>query len=109
MAKRVLRARKPKRDDDSLLVRSAESLGRVIGSLRRQMHGTSKRAAALADDAIEALPGMPRLDTFFPDTLRPRPKRKKKATARRSGTRKVSGTSKAARARSASRTSSKKR
>jgi hypothetical protein len=108
MAKRVLRARKPKRGDDSLLLRSAESFGRVIGSLRRQMHGTSKRTAAIADDAMEALPSMPRLNTLFPDTLRPRPK-KKKAAARRSGTRKTSGASRTSRARSGSRKSSKKR
>src|SRR5712672_3039437 len=40
MAKKVLRAtpaRDRSREDESLLLRSAESLGRVIGSLQRQL------------------------------------------------------------------------
>lgn len=44
--KRALPARKPRdrsRDDDSLLLRSAESLGRVIGALQRQLDGATKR------------------------------------------------------------------
>src|SRR5688572_24274170 len=32
--------------DDSLLLRSAESLGRVIGSLQRQLDGASKKVSA---------------------------------------------------------------
>ena len=43
---RVLPARKPRdrsRDDDSMLLRSAESLGRVIGALQRQLDGATKR------------------------------------------------------------------
>lgn len=43
---KVLPARKPRdrsRDDDSLLLRSAESLGRVIGALQRQLDGATKR------------------------------------------------------------------
>ena len=48
MAKRrkVLPARKPRdrsRDDDSLLLRSAESLGRVIGALQRQLDEVTRR------------------------------------------------------------------
>jgi hypothetical protein len=98
MAKRgtkVLQARKPaaSRDDDSLLVRSAESLGRVIGSLQRQMKGTSKRVSRAADDALDALPDLPAMD----DVL----KRARKATGlatgtRKSSTRKASGTKKRA-------------
>ena len=50
MAKRktVLPARKPRdrsRDDDSLLLRSAESLGRVIGALQRQLDGATRKLA----------------------------------------------------------------
>jgi hypothetical protein len=50
MAKRtiVLRARKPRdrsRDDDSMLLRSAESLGRVIAALQRQLDGATRRLA----------------------------------------------------------------
>lgn len=47
--KKVLPARKPRdrsRDDDSLLLRSAESLGRVIGALQRQLDGVTKRKRA---------------------------------------------------------------
>ena len=43
---RVLPARKSgdrSRDDDSMLLRSAESLGRVIGALQRQLDGATKR------------------------------------------------------------------
>jgi hypothetical protein len=50
MAKRrkMLPARKPRdrsRDDDSMLLRSAESLGRVIGALQRQLDEATKRLA----------------------------------------------------------------
>jgi hypothetical protein len=63
MAKRskVLPARKPRdrsRDDDSLLLRSAESLGRVIGALQRQLDGATKRLShsALNGEAARAKP-----------------------------------------------------
>jgi len=51
---KVLPARKPRdrsRDDDSLLLRSAESLGRVIGALQRQLDGAAKRLMN-ADGAV---------------------------------------------------------
>lgn len=54
---RVVPARKSaaKRDDDSLLMQSAESFGRVIGSLQRSLKtsgaGTRKRAARKASAA----------------------------------------------------------
>jgi len=72
MAKRatkVLPARKPAgRDgDDSLLVRSAESFGRVVGSLQRQMRGTAKRASTMAEDAMDALPEIPSVREVFGD------------------------------------------
>ena len=44
--RKVLPARKPRdrsRDDDSLLLRSAESLGRVIGALQRQLDAATRR------------------------------------------------------------------
>jgi hypothetical protein len=44
--RKVLPARKLQdrsRDDDSLLLRSAESLGRVIGALQRQLDGATRR------------------------------------------------------------------
>ena len=61
MAKRrtkVLQARKSdaSRDDDSLLIQSAESLGRVIGSLQRQVQGGGQRVSTMAEDALDALP-----------------------------------------------------
>ena len=43
---KVLPLRKPRdrsRDDDSLLLRSAESLGRVIGALQRQLDSATRR------------------------------------------------------------------
>lgn len=65
MAKRKtkgLQARKSdaSRDDDSLLIRSAESLGRVIGSLRRSVQDGTKRMSTIAESAIGALPELPR-------------------------------------------------
>ena len=54
MAKRTktLPARKQRnsRDDESLLMRSAETLGRVIGTLQRQLDGATRRLAATADE-----------------------------------------------------------
>jgi hypothetical protein len=46
--KRILPARKEMmvRDDDSLLIRSAESLGRIIGSLQRQVLDRSEGRTA---------------------------------------------------------------
>jgi hypothetical protein len=48
----MLPARKQQdsRDDESLLMRSAESLGRMIGTLQRQLDGATKRLAVSADD-----------------------------------------------------------
>ena len=46
MAKRALPSRKPRdrsRDDESLLLESAESLGRMIGALQRQLDDATKR------------------------------------------------------------------
>ena len=37
------------RDEESLLLRSAESLGRVIGALQRQLDGATRRLAETAD------------------------------------------------------------
>ena len=60
--KKALRSRKPRdrsRDDVSLLLRSAESLGRVIGALQRQLDGATKRLSATAGDAWEGIPSLP--------------------------------------------------
>ena len=64
MAKRktVLRARKSSdrsRDDDSLLLRSAESLSRVIGALQRQLDGATRRLAGSGGNGL-AQPRRPR-------------------------------------------------
>ena len=101
--RRVLPARKKQRDDDSLLIRSAESLGRVIGSLQRQMQGRSKRVTAIANDVIDAIPAPPRLKNPFAGGSR--------KSASRKSPRKTSAASKAtgSRKRSPSRKSSKKR
>ena len=56
--KKVLPARKPRdrsRDDDSLLLRSAESLGRVIGALQRQLDSATRRLQEADGDVIERL------------------------------------------------------
>src|SRR5258705_13627681 len=54
MAKRALRAtpaRDRSREDESLLLRSAESLGRMIGSLQRQLDVATK---GMAHTRVEA-------------------------------------------------------
>ena len=63
MAKRdrVLPARKP-RDrarDDASLIRSAETLGRTIGSLQRQLDGANRRLSETAADVADYLPAVP--------------------------------------------------
>jgi hypothetical protein len=57
--RKVLPARKPRdrsRDDDSLLLRSAESLGRVIGALQRQLDSATKRLSASSGNASKRMP-----------------------------------------------------
>ena len=53
---KLLPARKPRdrsRDEASVLLRSAESLGRVIGTLQRQLNTVTKRRASTADDIVK--------------------------------------------------------
>lgn len=81
-------ARKPRDrfrdDDDSLLLRSAESLGRVIGALQRQLDGATKRLANSAGDALDHFPSMREIaDTVTPtrrSTKRRTPAAKKAST-----------------------------
>ena len=57
MAKKILRAtpaRDRSREDESLLLRSAESLGRMIGSLQRQLDVATRRIAETRADAAGA-------------------------------------------------------
>jgi len=79
MAKRskALPARKSarSRDDDSALIRTAESLGRMIGSLQRQLQDATSHMADAGETALDGLPELPRLDDVFGGE-------KKKATAR---------------------------
>jgi hypothetical protein len=74
--KKVLPARKPRdrsRDDDSLLLRSAESLGRVIGALQRQLDGATRRLSYSTGNGEVA-------------TAKPRAARKSTAGARQRAT-----------------------
>ena len=50
---KAIPARK-QRDDESLLLRSAESLGRMIGTLQRQLDGASRSMAPATDDVMSA-------------------------------------------------------
>jgi hypothetical protein len=95
MAKRdkVLPARKPRdrsRDDESLLIRSAETLGRTIGSLQRQLDGATRRLSETAMDVVDYVPDVPLVGGA--DTKRRGVKKKSKKTtsaaARKSTTRK---------------------
>src|SRR5690349_1115605 len=44
------RSRERSADDDSILLRSAETIGRVIGSLQRQLDGARSRLSGFAND-----------------------------------------------------------
>ena len=80
--KKVLPARKQRdrsREDESLLIRSAESLGRMIGSLQRQLDGAGKRVSEAADDVMGSLPDIPLGGGSGTKTTR---KSNKKTTAR---------------------------
>ena len=81
MAKRerVLPARKQgdrSRDDESLLIRSAETLGRTIGSLQRQLDGATRRLSERAADVMANMPDVPLVGGE--DSRRRGAKRKKK-------------------------------
>lgn len=78
---KALPLRKPRdrsRDEESILVRSAESLGRVIGSLQRQLEGAAKRMSASAGDVVHLV--SPRADV-------PRQTPVRRAKARKSSAR----------------------
>jgi hypothetical protein len=95
---KVLPSRKPtaSRDEDSLLTRSAESLGRVVGSLQRQVQGTRKRMSTVAKDAMDALPELPRFGSRRAQSGRKSASRKRSASQKRAaGARKASGARKA--------------
>jgi hypothetical protein len=53
------------RDDDSVLIRTAESLGRMIGSLQRQLQDATSHMSDVGDTAFDALPELPQLDDVF--------------------------------------------
>ena len=85
--KRALPARKRRdrsRDDESLLLRSAESLGRVIGSLQRQLDDATRRLSATPRDGWEAIPSLPELKKATR-----RGTKKRSATPRRAGAKKT--------------------
>lgn len=55
----MLPARKPRDrsvDEEALLIRSAESLGRVIGQLQRQIDKVTRQVAAGSRDVTRATP-----------------------------------------------------
>jgi hypothetical protein len=87
--KRALPARKPRgrsRDDDeSLLLRSAESLGRVIGALQRQLDGATRRLSTTASGVWENIPPLPGQAAERRGTMR-----KRSATTKRAGAKKTS-------------------
>ena len=96
--RKVLPARKQgdrSRDDESLLMRSAESLGRMIGTLQRQLDGATKRLSETADDVMDVLPEMPAVGGTGArkgggrKTTKSARKRTAAATTRRAGARKA--------------------
>jgi hypothetical protein len=94
MARKSIPARPPRdrsRDDESLLLRSAESLGRMIGSLQRQLEVATGRFAASKPD------GMGRKNSGTKRSV----KAKSGTTTSRDGARKRSSASKTSALRSA--------
>jgi hypothetical protein len=110
--KKVLPARKQRdrsQDDESLLIRSAESLGRMIGSLQRQLDGATRRLSETADDVMDRMSDLPRIGRESSRAGETGRKKKKSATPARATRKSASArTSRAPRAR-AHRTTSKKR
>ena len=96
-----LQARTPdaSRDDDSILTRSAESLGRVIGSLQRQVQDGTKRMSTMADGARNVLPELPQLGDVFGRRRKPVRKKASPARKRTAASRKTGGAKKKGRAR----------
>ena len=87
--KRALPKRKPRdrsRDEESLLLRSAESLGRVIGSLQRQLDSATKRLSATAGDAWDTFPLLAGEKAARRGTTK-----KRSATAKRAGAKNTKG------------------
>lgn len=89
MAKRdrVLPARKPRdrpRDDESLLIRSAETLGRTIGSLQRQLDGATRRLSEAAADVMGNLPDIPLVGGEDAQRRKAKKKKKKKTAPKTS-------------------------
>ncbi len=91
MAKRskALPARKSarSRDDDSVLIRTAESLGRMIGSLQRQLQDATSHVSDGRDAAFDAPPELPQLEDVF-GREKKRPTVRTKSRSSRGGARK---------------------
>jgi hypothetical protein len=106
MAKRerVLPARKQgdrSRDDESLLIRSAETLGRTIGSLQRQLDGATRR---LSERAADVMANMPDIPLVGGEDSRRRGAKRKKKKATKTATRKRTARTSASSRKSASST-----
>jgi len=53
--RKLLPARRREAVDESVVIRSAETLGRMIGSLQRQLDGAAKRFAGSMDDGADGV------------------------------------------------------
>jgi hypothetical protein len=84
--KKTLPARKVgdrSRDEESLLLRSAESLGRVIGSLQRHLDGATRRLSTTASEAWESIPSLPKSEKATRRGTRKRSASPKRAVAKK--------------------------
>ncbi len=93
MAKRrkTLPARKRgdrSRDDESLLLRSAESLGRVIGALQRQLDNATRRLSIAASEGVKEVPSLPKRKRLHATR---RGTKKRRATATRASAKNANG------------------
>jgi len=108
MAKRtkVLPARKPRdrpRDEDSLLLRSAESLGRVISALQRQLDDVARRLSDSAGDALDPLPSVREIADTVTASVTSTKRRTSPRAAKKTTKRKSSGAKKQSRKQAPSR------
>lgn len=84
-------------DDDSLLARSAESIGRVIGTLQRRMQGTAKQltgGTVVSRPGAGRVPARPRSGGAAAKPVKkaaPASTTKSKRARKRPGTRKAAG------------------
>ena len=83
--RKLLPAHRREAVDDSVLIRSAETLGRMIGSLHRQLDSARKRFTGPADEIAKGIPvrgnGHSGGNTTAAEVMRAKPQRRARAAS----------------------------